>query len=164
MLGVMLLYVGCVLLINGVGGLGKIEPRSTAVLNFMVGGLGLFVSLLMLVRAETLGDFFAVATFFLFTFTYLYGASSMGFDLDMRGFGWFCFFVAVTAIPCSIVAFSGGDYRFGSFWIIWGALWFGFYLSSAHQKDFGTFLPYATICVGVFTCWIPGLLVLTGNW
>ena len=39
MVGVLLLFVGAVLLVNGMGGLGRVEPRSMAVLNFMVGGV-----------------------------------------------------------------------------------------------------------------------------
>ena len=31
-------------------------------------------------------------------------------------------------------------------------------------KDLGKLLPYSTIAVGVFTCWIPGLLILSDNW
>ena len=104
MVGVLLLFVGAVLLVNGMGGLGRVDLRSMAVMNFMVGGLALVASLMQFFRAESTADYFGVATFFLFTFTYLYVAISMWFDLDMRGFGWFCFFVAVTTIPCSIVS------------------------------------------------------------
>lgn len=42
-----------------------------AVMNFMVGGLALVATLLLLVRAQTSAEFFGVAKFFLFTFTYL---------------------------------------------------------------------------------------------
>ena len=39
MLGITLLYVGAVLLINGVGALGHAERRSIAVFNLLVGSL-----------------------------------------------------------------------------------------------------------------------------
>ena len=165
MVGVILLYVGAVLLINGLGGMGKIDTKSMAVMNFMVGGLALVASLLQLIRAETQAEYFVVATFFLFTFTYLYIAITWWFDLDMAGFGWWCLFVAITTVPCALVTYQGGDMRFGTFWLIWGALWYMFYAVSVPPvKDFGKLLPVATISVGVFTCWIPGLLVLTENW
>lgn len=164
MVGVMLLFVGAVLLVNGMGGLGRVDGRSMAVMNFMVGSLALVASLLQLVRAQTPADFFGVASFFLFTFTYLYVAVSMWFELDMRGFGWFCFFVALTTVPLSIVTFQNGDYRFGTFWLIWGVLWYMFYQANVPQRDFGKLLPYVTIAVGVSTCWIPGLLILTERW
>ena len=164
MVGVILLYVGAVLLINGIGGLGKIDGRSMAVMNFMVGGLALFASLVGIVQADGPDDYFAIATTFLFAFTYLYVAISIWLDLDLRGFGWYCFFVAITTIPWSIVTFAGGDVRFGSFWLVWGALWFMFYLAYVPQIDFGKVLPYTTIAVGVATCWIPGVLILTEKW
>ena len=164
MVGVVLLFVGAVLLVNGMGGLGRVDVRSMAIMNFMVGGLALVATLLQFVRAQSPADFFGVAKFFLFTFTYLYVAISMWWELDMRGFGWFCFFVALTTIPCALVTFRGGDVRFGTFWIIWGVLWFMFYLANVRGRDFGRLLPYASIGVGVLTCWIPGLLILTEHW
>lgn len=160
----MLLFVGCLLLVNGMGGLERVEVKSMAIMNFMVAGLGVFVSLLQLYRADSMADFFAVGALLLFTFTYLYLAICIWFDLDMRGFGWFCFFVAFTTIPYSIMSFKNGDPRFGVFWLIWGSLWFVFYLSYVLQKDFGKAVPYAVIAVGVGTCWVPGLLILTEQW
>lgn len=164
MIGVMLLFVGCLLLINGLGALDKVEAKSMAILNFMVGGLGLVASLLQLIRADSPADFFAVASLLLFTFTYLYVAICIWLDLDMRGFGWFCFFVAFTTIPYSLVSFQNNDPLFGIFWVIWGTMWFMFYLVNVRNTDFGKFLPYTVISVGVFTCWIPGLLILTEHW
>jgi putative amide transporter protein len=164
MLGIVLLYVGAVLLINGVGALGMAERRSIAVLNFLVGSLALVIQLILLVRAETTADYYIVATGFLFTFTYLYGAVCGWFDLDMRAFGWFCLFVAITTIPCAWVAFQGPDVRFGYLWLIWGVLWFLFYLAYVPQRNLGVFLPGATIAVGVLTCWIPGFMMLIGRW
>ena len=42
MLGLILTFVGAVLLINGMGGLKRIDDRSMAVFNFIVGSLFLF--------------------------------------------------------------------------------------------------------------------------
>ena len=164
MVGVVLLFVGAVLLVNSMGGLGRVDLRSMAVMNFMVAGLALLATVVQFVRAETSAEFFGVAQFFLFSFTYLYVAISMWLELDMRGFGWFCFFVALTTIPCAIVTFQGGDVRFGSFWLIWGVLWYMFFMANVQGRDFGKLLPYSSMTVGVLTCWIPGLLILTGNW
>jgi putative amide transporter protein len=164
MVGVMLLFVGSVLLVNGMGGLGRVDPRSSAVLNFMVGGLALVASLLQFARADEIAEFKMTAAYFIFSFTYLYVAVCNWFDLDWRGFGWFCFFVAFTTIPFAIDRFMDNDPRFGTFWLIWGVLWYMFYLANVPKKDFGKALPYFVIVVGVFTCWIPGLLILTENW
>lgn len=164
MLGILLLYVGGVLLINGVGALGHAERRSIAVLNFLVGALALVIQLILLVRAESPGDYYVVATGFLFTFTYLYGSICGWFDLDMRAFGWYCLFVAITTVPCAWVAFHGNDVRFGYLWLIWGALWFLYYLAYVPRRNLGRFLPLTTIAIGVLTCWIPGFMILTEHW
>ena len=142
MVGVVLLFVGAVLLVNGMGGLGRVDVRSMAIMNFMVAGLALMATSLQFIRAQTSADFFGVAKFFLFTFTYLYVAISMWWELDMRGFGWFCFFVALTTIPCAFVTLQGGDLRFGSFWLIWGVLWYMFFMVNVQGRDFGKLLPH----------------------
>lgn len=164
MLGILLLYVGGVLLVNGMSALGRAEARSTAVFNFLVGALALVIQLILLVRAETRLDYYGVATGFLFTFTYLYGAICGWFNLDFRAFGWYCLFVAITTVPCAWVAFQAPDVRFGYLWIIWGLLWFLYYLAYVPGRNFGRALPLTTIAVGVFTCWFPGMLMLTGHW
>lgn len=164
MLGIILLFIGGVLLINGVGALGLVERKSAAVMNFLTGSLVLLINLVLLFRARETGEFYVVATGFLFVFTYYYAAISTWFELDMRGFGWYCLFVAVTTVPCSMVAFESGDPRIGIFWLIWGMLWLLFFIAYGIGKDLGRFLPFATIAIGVLTCWIPGFLMLVGRW
>ena len=164
MLGFTLTFVGAVLLINGMGGLKRIDERSMAVFNLMVGSLFLFAALLSLVRAETAQDFHGVVAILLFAFTYLYIAVSLWFDLDMRGVGWYCFFVALTTIHYAVLSYQGDDYRLGAMWLIWGGLWYLFYLSWVPGKNLGKLLSYATIATGILTGWIPGLLMLTDNW
>ena len=164
MLGFILTFVGAVLLVNGMGGLKRIDDRSMAVFNFIVGSVFLFAALLSLVRAETSQDFHGVVAILLFAFTYLYFSVSLWFDLDLRGVGWYCFFVALTTVHYAVLNFQGNDYRLGAMWLIWGGLWYLFYLSWVPGKNLGRMLPYATIATGIFTGWIPGLLMLTGNW
>ena len=164
MLGVMLVFVGSVLLINGMGGLGRVELKSMAVMNFIVGGLGVVITLINLIRAETPADYLGIGAYLLFTITYIYVAICIWLDLDMRAFGWYCFFVACTTVPYSLKSFQDGDMRFGVFLLIWGAMWFMFYLTNVAKKDLGKFLPYSVIAIGIGTCWIPGLLMLTERW
>ncbi len=164
MLGIVLLYVGAVLFINGIGALGKIDKKSVAVMNLFVGSITLLIDIFMLLDADTNAKFYAVGTGLLFAFTYLYVAITNWFDLDGRGLGWYCLFVAITTVPCSLVSFGAGDMRFGAFWLIWGVLWFMFFLALAAQKNLGKLLPYSTIAVGITTCWIPGYLMLIDKW
>ncbi|MDE0512041.1 MAG: AmiS/UreI transporter [Gammaproteobacteria bacterium] len=164
MLGLTLIFVGAVLFINGMGGLKRADDRSMAVFNFLAGFLFLFAALLSLVRADATQDYYGVAGILLFAFTYLYIAASLWFDLDLRGLGWYCFFVALTTIPYFTLNYQAGEYRLGTMWLAWGALWYMFYLAYVPGKNFGKALPYATIAIAIFTGWIPGLLMLTGNW
>lgn len=164
MLGVTLTFVGSVLLINGMGGLNRAEDRSIAVFNFMVGSLALFAALVSLVRAEATQDYYGVVAILLFAFTYLYIAVSLWFDLDLRGLGWYCLFVALTTIPYIVLNYQDSEYRLGTMWLVWGVLWYMFYLAYVPGKNFGKLLPYATIATGICTGWVPGLLILTENW
>lgn len=164
MLGIVLLYVGGVLLINGVAGLGKADGKSAAVMNLFTGGIALVINLINLFNAKTTPDFYGVGTGLLFAFTYLYVAITNWYELDGRGLGWYCLFVAITTIPSAAMSYLGGDLRFTVIWLIWGALWFMFYLALAAKKNLGNLLSYASIAVGVFTCWIPGYLLLIGKW
>ena len=119
MLGLTLIFVGAVLFINGMGGLKRADDRSMAVFNFLAGFLFLFAALLSLARAEATQDYYGVAGILLFAFTYLYIAASLWFDLDLRGLGWYCFFVALTTIPYFTLNYQAGEYRLGTMWLAW---------------------------------------------
>lgn len=71
--GPVLLYVGGVLSIRGLSMLGKIMPKEAAVMNWLPGGLSLFVGLLQLGRADP-ASIRAGAFGLLFSFTYLWVA------------------------------------------------------------------------------------------
>jgi len=164
MLGIVLLYVGAVLLVNGVGLLGKIDNKSTAMMNLLTGGLGLIINIISLTKATTTGEYYAVGTGLLFAFTYIYLFLTYWFDLDTGGLGWYCLFVAITTVPCSIMSHLSGDSKFTVIWLIWGALWFLFYLALGIKVQLGKFLAYATIAAGTLTAWIPGYLMLINKW
>jgi acid-activated urea channel len=168
--GIGLLYVGCVLLLNGVGMLQKFQPRAIAVMNFFTGGLYVVVNaIVLLVAVQSNAEptvFYGVATSMLFGFTYLFVGFTNWFELDGRALAWYCFFVGVTTIPCSLLSFQSGDVRFGVIWLVWGYLWLLYWVTGAFSKvKPGTFLvPISTILVAVATCWIPGYLLLAGLW
>ena len=107
----------------------------------------------------------AAAQTLLFSFTYLQTAANTLFKLgDGRALGSYCLFVALSTVPSSLVTFRQGDVRFGAIWLVWGALWFLFFLTLALKRTFGSFTGYATMLVGIATCWIPGYLILLGSW
>ena len=58
MLGVCLLFVGIVLINNGMCALYKVDGKSTAVMNILTGGLSLFINFVNLV----MGNYYAAGT------------------------------------------------------------------------------------------------------
>jgi acid-activated urea channel len=164
MLGVALLYVGAVLVINGVSLMGKIDSKAAAVMNIFTGGLTLVLNIIILINATETQMFYAAATGLLFSFTYLYVAINSIFNLDSAGLGWYCLFVAITAVPSSYLSFLSGDVRFGIIWIIWAFLWFLFFLLTALKKPIQKFTAWVTIAVAITTAWIPGYLLLIDKW
>ena len=70
MLGVCLLFVGIVLINNGMCTLYNVDGKSTAVMNIFTGGLSLFINFVNLVQ----GNYYAAGTGLLFCFTYLFVA------------------------------------------------------------------------------------------
>ena len=73
MLGVCLLFVGIVLINNGMCTLYHVDGRSAAVMNIFTGGLSLFINFVNLVQ----GNYYAAGTGLLFCFTYLFVASTL---------------------------------------------------------------------------------------
>src|ERR687894_2342462 len=97
-LGLGLLYVGAVLVLNGIWLLGHIQDREIWVMNIFTGGLVLAVAFYSAFGPEP--DRFSVlaaAQFLLFAFTYLWVGINRFLDVDGRGLGWYCLFVALTA-------------------------------------------------------------------
>lgn len=172
-LGLSLLYVGCVLFMNGVGTLQKWEPRALAVMNFFTGGLLVVINSINIgytvfaMGSQGIGaDLYGVATNMLFGFTYLFVGCTNLFKLDGRPLAWYCLFVAVNTIPCAALSFVTHDPIFGVIWIIWGTLWLAYWFVGAEMKvTLGPkFIGWYTVVVGIATCWIPGYMLLANWW
>ena len=65
MLGVCLLFVGIVLINNGICTLTDVNAKSAAIMNIFTGGLSLFINFTAIVR----GDYYAAGTGLLFEAT-----------------------------------------------------------------------------------------------
>ena len=159
----MVFYVGAVLCCNGLWILGHIEDRELAIIDFFVGGLGLFVA----GHAAVTGDPWFGAQILLFAFTYLWVALNRYLGVDGRGLGWFCLFVAVSALPWGLILlFQSGGALWPTWlalsWIAWAILWFMFFLLLALQKEIAKITGWVTLLEGIVTGWIPGWLLLVG--
>lgn len=171
MLGVILLYVGMVLISNGLYRLEGIKDKSNVVMNLFTGGLGLILNIIAIAYGNSSGQeavwFYGSATGLLFAFTYLYSAINTIFNFDQRLFGWFSLFVAINSIPCGLLCITsgyGGNAIYGIIWWFWGLLWLTGFIEINLKKDLGKFVPYLSIFEGIFTAWIPGFLMLIGKW
>lgn len=170
MLGVILLYVGIVLISNGMYRLQKIDDKSLVVMNLFTGGLGLILNIISIAYGNAAGKdplwFYGSATGLLFAFTYLYTAINSIFNLDQRLYGWYSLFVAINAIPAGILCFYGygGNAIYGIIWFAWGVLWLTGFIETVLGKNLGKFVGYLGVAEGILTAWIPGFLMLVGMW
>ena len=160
MLGVSLLFVGIVLINNGVCGVLKISGKAAAVMNIFVGGITAVINVIHLIN----GDFYAAGTGLLFTFTYLFAAFNSLYSLDSRPYGIFSLFVAINTLPAAWIAWQSGDLRMCAIWLAWGVLWFTGFLEGALKKNLGKSSSLLAIAEGVVTAWIPGFMMLAGVW
>lgn len=164
MIGLVLLYVGAVLFVNGIWLLGRITPREVAIMNVFTGLVGLVVAVFA-VAAQDLASVQLASYVLLFAFTYLWVAYNQYINAEGTGLGWYCLFVAVTAVPVSIITLSdaGGDtflVWLGLNWAAWAVLWFLYFLLLALKRPIQKLAAYVTIAVGVATAWLPGFLFL----
>lgn len=168
MLGVCLLFVGIVLIHNGVCTLCKVDGKSAAVMNLLTGGLSLFINCVHLVQ----GNYYAAGTGLLFCFTYLFVAFVKLFRLNPVPLAWFSGFVAVNAvvfgtvegITGSAALGLGPDWRWACIWYLWAVLWATAFVEDVLGHKLGKFVPYLQIFEGVVTAWVPAVLMLLQVW
>ncbi len=165
MASVGLLFVGAVLFINGVMLLGWVDARSAAPMNFFVGALQILTPTYLIFTANGDADtILAASGLYLFSFTYLYVAINLTFDLDSTGLGYFCLFVAITALVFSALNFTRlADPAFGVIWLYWAFLWLLFFLLLGLKwEGIGRYTGAVCAIQGWVTGWIPALLLLIG--
>lgn len=168
MLGLLLLFVGAVLFINGLWLLGQVEGREIVPINAMVAFLSLCIALhSAFAGTADLGAIKGAALTLLFTMTYLWVACNQLVTVDGRGLGWFSFIVAITVLPEAYVelhAAAGlGQTWLALNWVAWAVLWFTYFLLLARRLPIQRFAGIATVLVGIFTGLVPGCLILFGR-
>jgi putative amide transporter protein len=166
-----LLYVGCVLFINGLLLLGVVEARSAAPINLFVGAMQVVTPTYLIFTAS--GDPVTVAKtvlaasgLYLFGFTYLYVGIGLLAGLDTTGVGWFSLFVAIMTLGYSYANFAIlGDRPFGVIWLMWGFLWALFFVVLGLKHEGLTrYTGWVTIIQAWVTAAIPAFLLLTDLW
>ncbi|MGY1719030.1 AmiS/UreI family transporter [Blastococcus sp. SYSU DS0552] len=167
MASVGLLYVGAVLILNGLMLLGWVDARAAAPLNFFVGGLQVLTPTFLIVTSGGDPDtILAASGLYLFGFTYLYVGFNLLGDLDGTGLGWFSAFVACCALVYAGLNFGRlDDPAFGVIWLYWAVLWALFWVVLGLKREEWTrFTGLVAVVAGVFTAAVPAFLLLTGVW
>lgn len=167
MASVGLLYVGAVLLINGLMLLGKVPGKSAAMMNFFVGTMQVVFPTVLLIQAA--GDpaaVFAAAGLYLFGFTYLYVGLIQITGVGPEGLGWFSLFVAGCALVIGTLQFSlTADPVFGVIWYLWAVLWLLFFLLlGLGREDLSRTTGWFAIIGGQLTATLPAFALLTGSY
>ena len=164
-LGIYLLFVGIVLVINGVNRFYEMDARSASLMNVITGFIIVLCSLINFARGGSTLDFQNVAAGFLFGFTYVFIAANNLFKLDWRPFGWFSFFVVVFATYMAVLSAQNGDFKFVYLWSAWGLLWLNGFLDTVlKMKSMSRIFPYLSIAEGIFAAFIPACMMLTDKW
>jgi hypothetical protein len=164
-----LLYVGAVLIINGLMLLGYVEARSAAPLNLFVGALQVVTpTYLIFTSGGDAATILGASGIYLFGFTYLYVGINLLAGLDGTGVGWFSAFVALAAVVYAGLNFfysSPRDPAFGVIWLYWAVLWALFWVVLGLKRDeFTRYTGGVAVVAGVFTAAIPAFLLMTGQW
>lgn len=102
-----MLFVGVALINNGACHLLKVDKKSTAALNVIVGFLLTLINFVAIYK----GDYYAAGTGLLFAFTHLFVAANNIFNLNLKPYGLYSLFVAINTIPCAMQAASDGMRR-----------------------------------------------------
>jgi hypothetical protein len=188
LLGVVLLYVGAVLVVNGIwligqarlaaaGGAGAaaaeahptfIQNREVSVLNLFTGFVGVVAAVTLMIqgnRDEDLASLRAAGYILLFAFTYLWVAANNFLNAGGRAFGWYCLFVAITAVPAGIWSFANADGNdasiyLGFCWFAWAVLWFLFFMLLALDRPVARVAGILAVLEGIATAWVFGILLL----
>ena len=145
--GVNMLFVAFILWVIAGNLRGKVGGKETAYLCILVGSLNAVTAVYLLVVG---GNALGFGAFLLFAFTYFYFAMDILGNADtFTGLGNFALGVAITTIPFFVV-YLGVDTIQAIVWLIWGQLWFMFYLANGRgMKGVVSFMIGDTYLVAI---------------
>ena len=163
--GLVLLYVGAVLMLNGLWLRGHIGDREILIINLLVGLLSLRVAHEWIFQAKPdLAAVRAGAYGLLFAFTYLWVAYNRWSGADGRGLGWFSLFVATTALPVALLTWLQASSLWGYWesisWAAWAVLWWLYFMLLVRGKPWQGLVGTVAMVQGLLTGWLPGFLLL----
>lgn len=165
-----LFLIGAVLLVNGLGLLGRFNPRSAVPLNLFVGGIQVILPTIGLVLDyQVPGASAGYASLYLFGFTYLWVALDTLRGDSGQAFGAFSGFVAVIAVIQGFLSLRT-DPPFAIAWWLWAFMWGAFFLlqysgvKRVAGVDLAAFTGWLLIIGGQVSATVPALLRLNDAW
>lgn len=148
-----------------------IQTREVTVLNVFTGFVGIVTAVTLLIHGDAKGDLASIrggGFILLFAFTYLWVAANGFLDAGGRAFGWYCGFVAITAIAAGIYTLKDADGNTASIWLgldwfAWALLWGAFFALLALDRPIAKLAGTLAIVEGIATSWVFGFLLLQGD-
>lgn len=171
MTNIALLFVGCVLLINGLSFCGVLNPRAGIPINILVGAALLVATALTfheisgaLDPSENRVLLFSAAGFTLFGFTYLGVAGQGLLQTDGRSLGTYCGWATVIALVSSAVNVQIAP-DMAWLWFAWAVLYLSFAIALFADTPQWSFPAGAlAIWLAISSTTVPGLLMIDGSW
>lgn len=166
--GLSLLFVGAVLFINGLWMLGRIADREIIFINLFAGIVtGAVAFKTAFEVGASLVEVRMGALTLMFTATYLWVAVNRILELDGRGLGWFSLLVAMTVVPVMVQEWSAASSALEVWlaitWGIWAVLWAMYFALLTLGWRIERATGWVTLLSGVFTGWVPAMLLLNGG-
>ena len=162
--GLSLLYVGVVLILNGIWLLNRISDKEITIINLCVAAISTFVAFENAVRATDVTGVRLAALVLLFAITYLWVAYNRITGSDGRGLGWFSLIVAITVVPMAALTLAQADSPMGIWlgfcWSAWAILWLLYFLLLTVEMKIQKQTALFTLFCGIFTGWLPGMVLL----
>lgn len=146
-----------------------ISNTEVAILNVFTGFIGVVAATTFAVQgnaAGEIGDIRAAGFVLLFAFTYLWVAYNQWVPgTDGHAFGWYCLFVAITAVPAGIYTLDQADGNSASIylaicWFAWAVLWAMFFVLLALERPIARITGIVAVLEGIGTAWVFGFLLL----
>ena len=165
-----LLFVGSVLLVNGLVFLRRVDGIAAVPLNTLVGGFLILAALLSLHTAEqndavTPALLFATTGSVLFGITYLTVAGNSLLGGTGTALGWYCAWATAIAAVLAGVGFSAGDALSGWQWTAWAVLFLAFSLAlNTGAEHLSAAAGVLAILHAVTTTSVPALMSIMGVW
>jgi hypothetical protein len=148
-----------------------INGKEVAVINVFTGVIGFAIATTYFVLGGTQNNRPNVAAagfILLFAFTYLWVAANQFLNAGGHAFGWYCLFVAITAVPTGVYTLQGAHGHgaavwLGISWFAWAVLWFMFFVLLTLERPIARLAGSVAVLEGIGTAWALGYAILEGK-